>query len=46
MILDTSAILAVVFKEPGFEELLEKIIDAPIVAARTPTLAETGLGPA
>jgi ribonuclease VapC len=43
MILDTSAILAVVFKEPGFEELLEKIVDAPIVAAGTATLAETGI---
>jgi len=43
MILDTSAILGIVFQEPGYEELLEKIEQAPGVAVGTPTLAETGI---
>jgi ribonuclease VapC len=43
MILDSSAILAIVFKEPGFEELLRAMDEASVVAAGTPTLAETGI---
>lgn len=43
MILDSSALLAVIFREPGFERLLERIRDADLVAAGTPTLAETGI---
>lgn len=43
MILDSSALLAVVFKEPGFEGILERIQNAPGVAAGAPTLAETGI---
>lgn len=43
MILDTFSLLAIVFREPGFEELLERIRRAPVVAAGTPTLAETGI---
>ena len=43
MILDTSALLAIVFREPGFEDLLERIRRAPAVAAGAPTLAETGI---
>lgn len=43
MILDTSAILAVVFREPGWEDVLERITAAPVAAAGAPTLAETGI---
>jgi ribonuclease VapC len=43
MILDSSALLAIVFKEPGFEAVLERVETAAGVAAGTPTLAETGI---
>ncbi len=43
MILDSSAIVAVVLREPGFETLLEKIVEAPSVAVGAPTLAEAGI---
>ncbi len=43
MILDSSAIIAVLFKEPGFETLVGKIARADAVAVGAPTLAETGL---
>jgi ribonuclease VapC len=43
MIVDTSALLALVFKEPGFEDLVDRLTTAPAVAAGTPTLAETGV---
>lgn len=40
MILDTSAIVAIVLREPGFEGLLSKIEQAALVAVGTPTLTE------
>ena len=43
MIVDSSAILAVVFKEPGYETVLSRIEGAPFAAAGAPTLAETGI---
>jgi ribonuclease VapC len=43
MIVDASALLAIVFREPGYEELLERIDAAEVVAAGTPTLAEAGI---
>jgi ribonuclease VapC len=43
MILDSSAILAVLFREPGFETLVSKIAAADAVAIGAPTLVETGL---
>ncbi len=43
MILDTSAILAVVFREPGYEQLLARLQAAEAVAVGAPTLAETGI---
>jgi ribonuclease VapC len=43
MIIDTSALVAVIFKEPGFEELLEKIGSADGMGIGTPTLTETGI---
>jgi ribonuclease VapC len=43
MIVDASALLAIVFREAGYEELLERIDAAEVVAAGTPTLAEAGI---
>ena len=43
MIVDSSAVLAVVFKEPGFEKILEQMETATALAAGAPTLAETGI---
>ncbi len=43
MIVDTSALLAIVFQEPGWVGILDRITSAPEVAAGTPTLAETGI---
>lgn len=43
MIVDSSVILAVVFREPGYDALLSKLQSADVVAAGTPTLAEAGI---
>jgi len=43
MILDTSVLLAIVFREPGFDDLLDRIRRAPAVAMGAATLAETGI---
>jgi ribonuclease VapC len=43
VILDTSAIVALVLKEPGFEQLLEKLGAATTVAIGVPTLTETAI---
>ncbi|NNF27876.1 MAG: type II toxin-antitoxin system VapC family toxin [Gemmatimonadetes bacterium] len=43
MIVDSSALLAIVFKEPGWADLLESIRSADLVAAGAPTLTETGI---
>ena len=43
MIVDSSALLAIVFREPGYEMVLERIERATVVAAGAPTLAETGI---
>jgi ribonuclease VapC len=43
VILDTSAVVALVLKEPGFELLLEKLGGAPSVAIGAPTLTETAI---
>ncbi len=43
MILDSSAIAAVVFKEPGFEALVGKIAEAETIGIGAPTLAETAV---
>jgi ribonuclease VapC len=42
-VLDSSAIVAILMAEPGYEELLDKIGDADLVAVGAPTLVETGL---
>lgn len=43
MILDTSAIVAIVFREPGYERLLRRITEEGEIGIGTPTLAETGI---
>ena len=43
MILDTSAILAVVFKEPGFDVVLGKVATADAIAIGAPTAAEAAI---
>ena len=43
MILDSSVLLAIVFREPGFEDLLERLEASDSLAAGAPTLAETGI---
>jgi ribonuclease VapC len=40
MILDSSAFFAVVFEEPGFEVLLDKLLAADSLAIGSPTLTE------
>lgn len=43
MIIDSSAILAIFFRESGAEELLASILDADFAGIGAPTAAETGL---
>jgi ribonuclease VapC len=43
MIVDTSAIVAVVFREPGFDALVERLAALSSLAAGAPTLAETSI---
>lgn len=43
MILDSSAIVAIALKEPGFEELLGKLARARNVGVGVPTLTETAI---
>ena len=43
MILDTSAILAVLFREPDHQTLIDKLLAPGTKGVGTPTLVETGL---
>jgi ribonuclease VapC len=43
VIVDSSAIVAIIQREPGWEAVLEKLLAAPVRAVGAPTLAETGL---
>lgn len=43
MILDSSVIVAIVRREPGFEDLVERLRQAPSLGIGTPTLAEAGV---
>ncbi|MDJ0764395.1 MAG: type II toxin-antitoxin system VapC family toxin [Myxococcota bacterium] len=43
MILDSSVVIATFLKEPGYQQLVEKIAQAPILGIGTPTLVETGI---
>jgi ribonuclease VapC len=41
VILDTSALVAVLFEEPGFQELEHKMLGTSVIAIGAPTLVET-----
>lgn len=43
MILDSSAIVAILFQEPGYEELLQKLVTAVEVGIGAPTLVECSI---
>jgi ribonuclease VapC len=43
LILDASALLAIIFREPGYEKVLECLQNADAVAAGAPSLSETGI---
>jgi len=43
VIVDTSALVAIVVEEPGAHELIAKLANAPRAGIGTPTLAELGL---
>jgi ribonuclease VapC len=43
LILDTSAVVAIALKEPGFEALLQKLVQASGVGIGAPTLTETAI---
>lgn len=43
MIVDGSALVAILLKEPGFEAPLEKLLAARIAGVGAPTLAESGI---
>ncbi|MBN1426688.1 type II toxin-antitoxin system VapC family toxin [Candidatus Fermentibacteria bacterium] len=43
MILDTSAVLAIIVREPGWEALFDKIVAAPRAGIGAPTVAEAGI---
>jgi ribonuclease VapC len=41
--LDTSALIAVLFSEPGYLDLVDRILEADVLRVGAPTLAETSL---
>jgi ribonuclease VapC len=43
VIVDTSALVAITFAEPGHQDLIAKLAGAPSAGIGTPTLTETGL---
>ena len=43
MIVDSSALIAIITKEPGYESLIEKLLASPSAGMGTPTLTETGI---
>lgn len=43
MILDSSAIVAVLLKEPGYERLLQRLAENPEPGVGAPTMVETGI---
>lgn len=43
MTLDSSALLAILFGEPGYLDLVDRILQADVVRAGAPTLAEAGI---
>lgn len=43
MIVDSSALVAVVFQEPDYEALVDKLVESATTGIGTPTLVETGI---
>lgn len=43
MILDSSALIAILFAEPGYLDLVDRILEADRAGVGAPTLAETGV---
>jgi len=43
MTLDTSALIAVLFSEPGYLDLVDRILEADVVRVGAPTLVEASL---
>jgi ribonuclease VapC len=43
MTLDSSALIAILFSEPGYLALVETILEADVVRVGAPTLVETGI---
>jgi ribonuclease VapC len=43
MILDSSVLIALIFKEPGHEQIMDKLTEAEYLGIGTPTLAEVGI---
>ena len=43
MIIDSSVIVAVLLKEPGWQQVFEKLVSVEIKGIGTPTLAEAGI---
>jgi ribonuclease VapC len=43
MTLDSSALLAILFAEPGYLDLVDRILEADVVRVGAPTLAETAI---
>lgn len=43
MILDSSAVIAILLREPGYEALLDSVCDTREVGIGVPTLVETGI---
>jgi ribonuclease VapC len=43
LIVDSSAILAILLKEAGWERLVEKVAGSSVAGVGTPTLVETGI---
>lgn len=43
MIVDSSALVAVVFQEPDYELIIDKLVESNATGVGTPTLVETGI---
>lgn len=43
MTLDSSALVAVLFSEPGYLDLVDEMLQAPVLRIGAPTLVETGI---
>ena len=43
MIVDSSAIVAIILREPGWEALVDRLASEPLCAIGAPTLVETGI---